>query len=187
LTNKKNFIYLSNVDDKNFLKTFTKSKNYVVYHGSFFSDGAENADLLIPLHSVFENNYKYINVEGRMRKSLTVLNYNNNNITSEELFRFLSIIMKSYLPHNYSYVNNLNQVVDCFKFVEITIPFVTNQSMLNETINDIFPYRREDLLTEDWIYNSTIQNFYNVDVYSKMSPVLCSAAYDYMIKLNVFI
>jgi NADH dehydrogenase (ubiquinone) Fe-S protein 1 len=149
LTNKKNFIYLNNVDDKNFLKTFNKSKNYVVYHGSFFSDGAEIADLLIPLHSVFENNYKYINIEGRIRKSLTVLNYNNNNITTEVFFRFLSIIMKTYLPHNYSNINNFNQVTDYFKFVEMSVPFVTNQSFLVETTGDIFPYRREHLLTED--------------------------------------
>lgn len=187
LTNKKNFIYLNNVDDKNFLKTFSKSKNYVVYHGSFFSDGAENADLLIPLHSVFENNYKYINIEGRIRKSLTVLNYNNNNITAEDFFKFLLIIRKTYLSHNYSNVNNLNQIVDYFKFVEPSIPFVRNESLFQEVACDIFLYQREHLLTEDWIYNSTIQNFYNVDVYSKMSPVLCSAAYDYMIKLNVFI
>jgi len=188
LTNKKNFIYLNNVDDKNFLKTFDKCKNYIVYHGSFFSEGAENADLIIPLHSVFENNYKYVNIEGRLRKTLTVLNYNSNNITVEEFFRFLSIIGKTYLSHSYSNFDNLDKVVEYFKFVKKDVSLTRNESLSFNLHNDVvLQYRVGHLLGEDWIYTSTVQNFYNIDVYSRMSPVLSSAAYEYMSRLNVFV
>jgi hypothetical protein len=51
----------------------------------------------------------------------------------------------------------------------------------------IFHYKREHIESEDWIFNSGIQNFYNIDVYSRMSPILSSAAYDYIVKLNVFL
>jgi NADH dehydrogenase/NADH:ubiquinone oxidoreductase subunit G len=138
------------VDDKNFLKTFSKSKNYIVYHGSFFSDGAENADLILPLHSVFENNYKYINIEGRLRKTLTVLNYNNNNITVEELFKFLSIIRKTYLPHSYSNFDNLDRVVEYFKFIQKDTSITKNESLSFDLHNDVvLQYKVGHLLGED--------------------------------------
>jgi NADH dehydrogenase/NADH:ubiquinone oxidoreductase subunit G len=188
LTNKKNFIYLNNVDDKNFLRTFSTSKNYIVYHGSFFSEGAENADLIIPLHSVFENNYKYINIEGRLRKTLTVLNYNSNNITVEEFFKFLSIIRKTYLSHSYSNFDNLDNIIEYFKFLEKDAAANRNESLsFNLHTDVVLQYKVGHLLGEDWIYSSTVQNFYNIDVYSRMSPVLSSAAYDYMSRLNVFV
>jgi len=187
LINKKNFIYLNNIDEKNFLKIFNKSKNYIVYHGSFFTDGAENADLIIPSHSIFENNYKYINIEGKLRKSLRVLNYSSNNISTEDLFMFLSIIKKNYIKHNYSNINNFDKILNQFNFIEKNFIYSRNESFSNENDEIIFSYKKEHIESEDWIFNSTIQNFYNIDVYSRMSPVLCSAAYDYLIKLNVFL
>jgi len=137
LTNKRNFIYLNNVDDKNFLRTFIGSKNYIVYHGSFFCDGAENADLVVPLHSVFENDYKYINIEGRLRKSLTVLNCATNNITTEEFFRFLSIIQKIYLAHNYSVFNDFDKVFEYLKFIGVNVPVIKSDSLSANLHNNL--------------------------------------------------
>jgi NADH dehydrogenase/NADH:ubiquinone oxidoreductase subunit G len=141
---------LNNVDDKNFIKTFSKCKNYIVYHGSFFSEGAENADLILPLHSVFENDYKYINIEGRLRKTLTVLNYNSNNVTVEELFKFLSIIGKTYLPNSYSNFNNFDKVIEYFKFVDKDVSTSKNESLSFDLHKDVvLQYKVGHLLGED--------------------------------------
>jgi NADH dehydrogenase/NADH:ubiquinone oxidoreductase subunit G len=149
LTNKKNFIYLYNIDEKNFLKTFNKSENYIIYHGSFFSDGAENADLIIPSHSVFENNYKYINMEGKLKKSLTVLNYNNNNISVEDFFKFLTIIKKTYIKHNYSNLNDFDKIINQFDFVKKDYIYSKNESFSNDNGEMIFHYKREHIESED--------------------------------------
>jgi len=139
------------------------------------------------LHSVFENDYKYINIEGRLRKSLTVLNYNTSNVTTEEFFKFLSIIRKIYIAHNYSVFEDFDKVYEYFKFVNVGVPIIKNDSLLvNLHSNITVPNATVNSSDQDWVYTSVICNFYNVDVYSKMSPALSSAAYDYIAKLNVF-
>lgn len=186
IINKKNFIYLNNVDEKNFFKTYSNSENYIVYHGSFFSDGAEHADLIIPLHSVFENNYKYINMEGKLKRSLTVLNYNSNSISVEDFFKFLTIIRKNYIKHNYSNINDFDNIINKFDLFEKDYIISKNDSFFSNNEEIIFSYKKDHIESIDWIYNSSIQNFYNIDIYSRMSPTLSSAAYDYIAKLNVF-
>jgi NADH dehydrogenase/NADH:ubiquinone oxidoreductase subunit G len=139
LVNKKNFVYLNNVDNKNFLKIFNNSKNYIVYHGSFYSDGAENADLIIPSHTVFEYDYKYLNVEGKLKKSMTVLNYPNNNISTEYLFKLLLAYRKAYLPDNFSIVNNFDQLIKQFKF--------DRNNTLKNLDNDAISKKNGELIT----------------------------------------
>jgi hypothetical protein len=43
------------------------------------------------------------------------------------------------------------------------------------------------LFVSDLTLNSTVLNYYKIDVYSRNSRILSSAAFDYLVKLNIFL
>jgi predicted molibdopterin-dependent oxidoreductase YjgC len=49
-----------------------------IYYGSFFDIGAKKADIIIPNLTFFEMDGIHINLEGRIRKSVKVINNTNN-------------------------------------------------------------------------------------------------------------
>ena len=189
ISNKKNFIFLNNVDDKNFLKIFDRSKNFIVYYGSFFGEGAENADLIIPAHSVFEYDYKYLNVEGKLKKTMTALNYSSNNISAEDLFKFLMIFKKHYVPHNFSNIDNFYKVMEQFKLnnEEISTLKKFDYDAVSKKNGEFIIVNHGTVKDDGWIYSSSVMNYYNIDIYSRMSPTLSSASFDYMIRMLIFI
>jgi NADH dehydrogenase/NADH:ubiquinone oxidoreductase subunit G len=80
-----NLFILNNVDNEIFLKYITTSSytNMFIYYGSFFDIGAKNATIIIPNLTFFETDGIHINLEGRIRKTVKVINNVNNfnNIT----------------------------------------------------------------------------------------------------------
>jgi len=106
LLNTKNFIYLSNIDDINFLNKFIKLNSYFIYNGSFFDEGAKLSNVVVPSFTFFENDYEYLNIEGRLRKSLRVLSSSYNLIEDFNFFNFLNIFKELYIIGNFSIFKN---------------------------------------------------------------------------------
>ena len=89
-SNFSSFYFLNNVDNYNFLKNLNfNEKNFIVYRGSFFDEGAKYSDLIFPCSTFFEENLNYKNFNGLnlFTKQVVSTNFYNN----KEFFFFLII------------------------------------------------------------------------------------------------
>lgn len=186
LLNKNNFIYLSNVDDINFLNKFVKLNSLYIYNGSFFDEGAKLSNLIIPSFTFFENDYEYLNIEGRLRKSLRVLSSTYNLIIDFNFFNFLNIFKELYVINNFSVFRNWIKIFKYFDFLLLNFNLNLNfKKLYNFEIKTIKNSLRN--LIEDLNSNSFVYNYYKLDVYSRNSNTLHLASFDYLIKLNIFL
>jgi len=182
--NKNNFIYLSNVDDINFINSFSNLNNFCVYNGSFFDEGAQISNIIIPTFTFFENDYEFLNIEGRVRKSLRVLSSSYNLISDFDFFNFLIIFKNLYVVTNFSIFKNWARI---FKFFDILLLNFNLDLKFNKLIDFKFlNFMNFKVLLEDLNFNSLIYNYYKIDVYSRNSNSLHLASFDYLIKLNIF-
>lgn len=184
LLNKFNFIYLSNVDDVNFLNVFSYLKFFSVYSGCFFEKGAELSNLIVPSFSFFENDYTYLNVEGQIKKTLRVLTSSHNLISDHDLFNFFSMFKRLYILNNFSFFKNFYLIFKKFDFFVLEFDWLIN---LNKLYNFFFQsVICFNLFIENLNLNSFVLNYYKLDVYSRNSKILQNVSFDYLIKLNVF-
>lgn len=182
---KFNFFYLSNVDDQNFLNNIINVDSYTVYSGSFFENGARLANLIVPSHTFFESDYIYLNIEGRVRKSLRAVSSSNTLISDFNFFNFLKIFKDLYVKHNFSIFKNFFSIFKYFDFFSLNFD-------LNLKIKKLYNYKafykliENNIILEKSNLNSFVYNYYKLDVYSRNSNTLHLASFDYLVKLNVF-
>lgn len=186
LINSNNFVYFSNVDDLNFLNLFKRFKNYIVYSGHFFDNGASVSNLIIPTYSFFESDFEFLNVEGKVLKSLRVLTSTDNLISEFNFFNFLKIFKNIYFCNNFSIFNNWTKILSYFDF------FFLDFKILDNFKNLVFFNKKKNSCQEKFFYDnlnmqSFVLNYYKLDVYSRNSHTLHLASFDYLIKLNIFI
>jgi predicted molibdopterin-dependent oxidoreductase YjgC len=81
-----------------------KKNSFFVYTGNFFDNGANLSNLIIPNYTFFEDDFEFINIEGKIRKSLRVLTSNNNLISDFDFFNFLNIFKELYIENNFSFI-----------------------------------------------------------------------------------
>lgn len=180
-----NFIYLSNVDDVNFLNMLKNEINYIIYKGSFFENGAKSSDLIIPSYTFFESDNEYINIEGRLRRSLRVLSSNHNLISDFDLFNFLNIFKNIYVSNNFSIFKNFKMILKFFDFLKLDFRLnIEFTKILNLQFMFCKVFGSE--IFENLCLDSFVLNYYKMDVYSRNSNILHSASFDYLVKLNTF-
>jgi hypothetical protein len=143
------------------------------------------SNLIIPSFTFFENDYFFLNIEGRLRKSLRVLTSNENLITESNLFNFLNIFKDLYIKNNFSIFKNFSLLFKYFDFLNLNFD-------LNFDFNKILIIRFNILnkfffVFENFNLNSFVYNYYKLDIYSRNSSILHLASYDYLVKLNIFI
>jgi len=143
------------------------------------------SNLIVPSYTFFENDYNYLNVEGRFRKSLRVLTSNDNLITEFNFFNFLNIFKDLYIKNNFSIFKNFYLLFKYFDF--LNLDFNLNLDLKKLVISNFNIFNKFYFIFENFNLNSFVYNYYKLDVYSRNSSVLHLASYDYLVKLNVFI
>jgi len=186
LLNKFNFVYFSNVDEFSFLNNFSKSDCYLTYNGQFFDNGAKNSNLIVPSFTFFESDSEYLNIEGRVRKSLRVLSSSYNLILDFDFFTFLNTFKDLYILNNFSIFKNWAKIFKYFDFMNLNFELDINFKKLY-TFKIINSENFNKLFFEDSSLNSFVFNYYKLDVYSRNSNTLHLASFDYLVKLNIFL
>lgn len=187
LLNKFNFIFLSNVDDVHFLRVFENIHYFFVYNGCFFDEGVKNAKLIVPSFTFFENDFEFLNIEGRLKKSLKVLSSQYNLILDFNFFNFLNIFKDLYILNNFSIFFNWMKILKYFDFLLLNFIFIFDFKQLYNYKFKRFNMLNKFYLIEDVNFNTVIYNYYKLDVYSRNSNILHLASFDYLIRLNIFL
>jgi hypothetical protein len=104
--NKNNFFYFSGVDNLNFLNSLSTLNYFSVYKGCFYDNGASISNMIIPSFSFFESNFNYLNIEGKLRRSLRAITSENALISDSDFFELMYIFRKLYILHNFSSMRN---------------------------------------------------------------------------------
>lgn len=88
------------------MNSFNGLNYFSVYKGLFYDNGASVSNLIIPSFSFFERTTYYLNIEGKLRRSLRMLTSDKDLISDKELFFLLRVFKDLYLRHNYSFFKN---------------------------------------------------------------------------------
>lgn len=176
------FYFFEAVDDYLFLKKFASSvcNNFIVYHGSFFDEGAKQADMILPCSTYFESNLRFFNYFGAIRRTNKVISIADDILSGKEFFNFLDNFSKHVV--GFRYFMNFSKVVLYFDFLLINFNFI-NVSMSNK-LNYCF---LSCLYIENKIFSSNILNFYKNDVYSRNSKNLHLASLEYLKLLSTYL
>lgn len=186
LFNKFNFFFLSEVDDLNFLNSFNGLNYFSVYKGLFYDNGASVSNLIIPSFSFFERTTYYLNIEGKLRRSLRMLTSDKDLISDKELFFLLRVFKDLYLRHNYSFFKNWERVMKYFDFLTLDFDMKLRFEPI-QLYNYKYISKSNHHFFNDLTLSSTVLNYYKIDAYSRNSRILSSVAFDYLVKLNIFL
>jgi hypothetical protein len=184
----KRFIFLANVDDNNFINTLDSlSNDFIIYHGHFLGPSTKYANMLIPSCSAYEYNGVFINIEGRIRKLTKVIS--QHVITSADYFTILKLCFINYIKTNLSIINNFNRIIKLFDFliVDWNLSDYYDKGLLSLALNVKLKLDVTLLVVKQFLFNSSIMNYYKTDVYSLNSKNMHLSSLDYLIRLKTFI
>ena len=193
LFSNKNFIFLHKVDERLFINLINRYKNnFIIYNGSHFDYGAKQSNICLPALTHFEDNFFYINIEGKLLMTKKVISNNNNIYSVNEIFRLFNIFLRKFMPNNIymglitdkilSYFEFLKFDFDILKFYKYETKLYSKYNLVNYN-----NYNRSIFyLQENNIFSSFIYNYYKTDFFSRNSKTLTLASTNYVNNLNNF-
>lgn len=176
------FVFLEGVDNFLFLRQLAVyANNYIVYHGSFFDEGAKQADLILPNATYFESSLKFFSYTGQQRQTNKIVDPVSTVLSAKDFYYYLSFFNKVF-NNNFTCIPNFTRVLSFFSFLKPIfhgIPFGV-----------VFQYNfhfATNFLISNKILGSSVFNYYKSDVYSRNSKNLHLASLEYMKLLNIYI
>jgi len=179
--------YLCNIDE---LATIKLSKNvFLIYQGSFWTESAKNADVILPIKSFVESDLLFVNIEGRLQKTNKVLTAKPKVRLSWQILRVLGglCLHDTYKKNIFSvFSKKVINNIELFKLISNQSP---NIKILNNVEISIFNLNIYNklfvfLVSSNYI-KTTLLNFYKTNTYSKLSFIMSKCSMS-LKKLTVF-
>jgi NADH dehydrogenase/NADH:ubiquinone oxidoreductase subunit G len=179
--NKKNYFnFFIGVDN---LCNNKKSYNHInIFLGSFFIiNFFEFINLIFSSSIYVEDIFSYLNLEGRYRYTNKVITPAKYVYSDYKIINSLNILLKKIYIWNFSVINNYNNILLYFiknynffnnynvKYKNIVKYYLNNiyTNIININIINTNIYNMKNINT---IFSKVIYNYYNTDIYSKLSP-----------------
>lgn len=169
--------------------------DFVIYQGySMPSDIAKSTDLFLPTASPLERSSFYLNVLGMVRQSQVVLSPRATTYTDSQIIRFFfrsgwrfvdkELNREDLTDYYLTWVRLGSRCKDEFPWKgdfakgfaqKYGIVLEHNWSLPSTKILKNLPICR-DMVLEDSLISSSLDNYYSSDVYSRLSPILGNCA-----------
>jgi hypothetical protein len=167
-------------------------KNINIYLGSFFIVNFFEIINLVLSSSIYtEDIFSYLNLEGRFRYTNKIISPVKYIIADYKIINALNIIIKKIYYYNFSIINNYNNILYSF---DNLYNFFNNYNLNYKNIVKFYIIDFDKLVKLNYIYNliyyngklinsifsKIIYNYYNTDIFSKLSVTISLMA----IKIN---
>jgi hypothetical protein len=171
---KTNLIFLDNVDNFKYLNKIFSIKDFIVYKGFFFNQGAKKANLIFPSLTFFEDNLNVVNYRNDYNKTKKITNLETIVLNSKKFYFFLNFFFEYFYLNNFSYINFFFKILRFFNFLHLNYKIAKCKIVKYEY------YFQTNINIYNKIFSSNIINYYKNDVYSLNSKNLYLASLEYL-------
>ena len=181
--NKKDYFnFFIGVD--NLCNSKKNNKNINIFLGSFFIiNFFEFINLIFSSSIYVEDIFSYLNLEGRFRYTNKVITPAKYIYSDYKIINSLNILLKKIYLWNFSVINNYNNIMLFFiknynffinyniKYKNI-VKYYLNNIIINNVIFDISNNYNNyyNMKNANTILSKIIYNYYNTDIFCKLSP-----------------